>query len=64
MPEGLWQKCPECGEIIHQLTLAENLRVCPKCDYHFTIEARERITAFLDPDSFEEFDADLQPVDT
>jgi acetyl-CoA carboxylase carboxyl transferase subunit beta len=63
MPEGLWQKCPDCGEVIHQLTLAENLHVCPKCDFHFTIDASERLNFFLDPDTFEEFDADLQPTD-
>jgi len=63
MPEGLWQKCPDCGEVIHQLTLVENLRVCSKCDYHFTIEARERLDGFLDAGTFEEFDADLQPTD-
>jgi acetyl-CoA carboxylase carboxyl transferase subunit beta len=63
MPEGLWQKCPDCGEVIHQLTLVENLRVCPKCDYHFTMEAMERLQAFLDAGTFEEMDADLQPTD-
>ena len=63
MPEGLWQKCPECGEVSHQLTLAENLRICPKCDHHFTIEARERLDAFLDAGTFEEFDADMRPRD-
>jgi acetyl-CoA carboxylase carboxyl transferase subunit beta len=63
MPEGLWQKCPDCGEVIHQLTLVENLRVCPKCDYHFTLEAMDRLQAFLDADTFEEMDTDLQPTD-
>jgi len=63
MPEGQWLKCPECGEMVHQLTLAENLHVCPKCEYHFTIEARERLDGFLDAGTFEEFDADLQPTD-
>ena len=63
MPEGLWTKCPECGEVIHQLALIENLRVCPKCDHHFTIQARERLDAFLDPDGFVEFDAEMQPID-
>ena len=63
MPEGLWQKCPDCGEVVHQLTLVENLRVCPKCDYHFTNEARERLNFFLDAGTFEEFDADMQPAD-
>ena len=31
MPEGLWTKCPSCGEVVHNLALEENLRVCPKC---------------------------------
>ena len=63
MPEGLWQKCPDCGEVIHQLTLVENLRVCPKCDHHFTLEALDRLEAFLDAGTFAEMDADLQPTD-
>jgi len=56
---GLWQKCPECGEVIHNLELGKNLKVCPKCDHHFTLSAAERIHNLLDPDSFEEFDANL-----
>jgi len=63
MPSGLWEKCPSCGEVIHNLALTENLRVCPKCDHHFSIVARERLAALLDPDSFQEFDTDLWPVD-
>ena len=42
-PEGLWQKCPSCAEMIHNLELVQNFRVCPKCDYHFTQSARERL---------------------
>lgn len=63
MPEGLWQKCPECGEVIHQLELSRNLKVCPKCDHHFTLSAAERIQNLLDPDTFQEFDAELTSVD-
>jgi acetyl-CoA carboxylase carboxyl transferase subunit beta len=63
MPEGLWQKCPECGEVIHQLELSRNLKVCPKCDHHFTFAAAERIQSLLDPDTFQEFDAELASVD-
>jgi acetyl-CoA carboxylase carboxyl transferase subunit beta len=59
MPEGLWQKCPECGEVIHNLELSENLKVCPHCDHHFTLSAAERIHNLLDTDSFEEFDGNL-----
>jgi acetyl-CoA carboxylase carboxyl transferase subunit beta len=64
MPEGLWTKCPSCGEVIHNLALAENLRVCPKCEHHFTMSASERIASLLDPDTFEETNAKLTSVDT
>jgi len=63
MPEGLWVKCPSCGELIHSLDLAENLHVCPKCGYHFTIGAKARIDMLLDPETFEELDANLVSVD-
>jgi acetyl-CoA carboxylase carboxyl transferase subunit beta len=63
MPEGLWQKCPECGEVIHNLELSQNLKVCPKCDHHFTFSARERIDNLIDEGTFEEFDQNLLSVD-
>jgi len=63
MPEGLWIKCPSCGETIHTLELAKKLRVCPHCEHHFPQSARDRIEALLDPGSFEELDADLISVD-
>lgn len=62
-PEGLWQKCPGCAEMIHNLELVQNLRVCPKCDYHFKLTAKERLTFMLDEDSFEEDDAEMTSVD-
>lgn len=64
LPEGLWQKCPACGEIIHNLELQQNFRVCPKCEHHFTQGAYERIEMLLDPESFTEHDADMVSVDT
>ena len=63
MPEGLWQKCPECGEVIHNLELVQNLKVCPKCDHHFTLSAKERIANLIDPGTFAEFDANMLSVD-
>jgi acetyl-CoA carboxylase carboxyl transferase subunit beta len=63
MPEGLWLKCPDCGEVIHNLELLQNLKVCPKCDFHFTLSAQERIDNLLDPGTFVEFDADMFSVD-
>ncbi len=64
MPEGLWTKCPSCGEVIHNLALSENLHVCPKCSHHFTLGSRERIESLVDPDSFQETDASLSSVDS
>jgi acetyl-CoA carboxylase carboxyl transferase subunit beta len=63
MPEGLWQKCPECGEVVHNLELVQNLKVCPKCEHHFTLSAQERIANLIDPGSFTEFDSNMLSVD-
>jgi acetyl-CoA carboxylase carboxyl transferase subunit beta len=64
MPQGLWQKCPGCSEVVHEIELAQNQRVCPRCDYHFAQSAKERVENLLDPESFVERDADLRSVDT
>lgn len=64
MPQGLWQKCPDCGEVVHEIKLNENDRVCPRCDYHFAISAQDRIANLCDPDSFVEMDAGLTSIDT
>ena len=63
MPDGLWTKCPECGEIIYNKKLEENLKVCPGCNYHFTLGAQERIDMFLDKGSFQEYAADMESRD-
>ena len=64
IPQGLWQKCPNCSEVIHEIELAQNQRVCPRCDYHFSLSAKERIESLLDPGTFVERDANLQSLDT
>ena len=63
-PEGLWQKCPSCSEMIHNLELVQNFRVCPKCDHHMTQSAAERLEMLLDVGTFEEHDANMVSVDT
>jgi acetyl-CoA carboxylase carboxyl transferase subunit beta len=63
MPEGLWTKCPECSEMVHHLALEENLRVCPGCQYHFSMGGLERIATLVDEGSFEETDAAMSAVD-
>jgi acetyl-CoA carboxylase carboxyl transferase subunit beta len=64
IPQGLFQKCPGCAEVIHEIELVQNQRVCPRCDYHFPQSAKERIEGLVDPDTFVEMDADLKSVDT
>lgn len=61
MPDDLWTKCEECEEIIFNKKLAENLKVCPKCDYHFRLTATERISLLVDnEEDFAEYDGDLE----
>ncbi|MGI9088139.1 MAG: acetyl-CoA carboxylase, carboxyltransferase subunit beta [Chthoniobacterales bacterium] len=64
MPQGLWTKCPGCSEVVHEIELQQNQRVCPRCEYHFPQSAKERIANLLDPESFVERDADLRSIDT
>ena len=64
IPEGLFQKCPGCNEVVHEIELIENQRVCPHCDYHFAQSAKERIESLLDTGSFVEMDASLHSVDS
>ncbi len=63
IPAGLWTKCESCGQLLYNKALEENLRVCPKCDFHFPLTAPQRIALTLDEDTFEEWDADLSSVD-
>ena len=63
VPEGLWEKCDRCGAALYGPELEKNLRVCPKCNHHMSIGARERLVAFLDDVSGEEIGASLGPVD-
>lgn len=63
MPEGLWTKCKNCEEIIYSKEIERNLNVCPKCDYHFRISARERIDLVIDEGTFNETDPEMASVD-
>jgi acetyl-CoA carboxylase carboxyl transferase subunit beta len=54
--EGLWLKCEKCGQIIWKKALDENQQVCPKCEYHFRIDARARLATLFDDNQFEELD--------
>jgi acetyl-CoA carboxylase carboxyl transferase subunit beta len=60
VPDGLWIKCPKGGELIYTRELENNLWLCPKCDFHNRITARQRIDLLGDAESFEEWDAGIR----
>ena len=63
IPDGLWTKCPDCNQPIYNKALSENLWVCPKCSYHFTINAKKRIQLIVDRGSFKEIEKDMHACD-
>ncbi len=63
VPEGLWLRCPQCKATVFRKEAEARLNVCPECEYHFYLPARDRIAQLLDADSFEEWFTDLRPVD-
>jgi len=63
IPHGLWTRCSDCGQIIYNKKLNENLKVCHNCNFHFTLTAQERIELLLDKSSFHEYDALMQSLD-
>ncbi|MBI3330586.1 MAG: acetyl-CoA carboxylase carboxyl transferase subunit beta, partial [Candidatus Omnitrophica bacterium] len=63
IPTGLWTKCESCAQLIYNKALEENLRVCPKCEFHFPLAAPQRGQLLLDEATFEPWDEDLAPLD-
>ncbi|MBA2123376.1 acetyl-CoA carboxylase carboxyl transferase subunit beta [bacterium Unc6] len=63
IPKGLWTKCQNCQGMIYNKDLEDNLMVCPKCNYHYTIGARERIRYTADDGTFLEQDTDMESKD-
>jgi len=64
VPEGLWHKCPSCQAVLYYSDLEKNKSVCPKCNHHHRITARERIDQLLDGDGRFEVGAEVLPIDT
>jgi acetyl-CoA carboxylase carboxyl transferase subunit beta len=61
--QGLWEKCPRCGEIQYTVELQRNDKVCKKCGFHFRLTAVERLGLLADdPDAMERWDENLQTV--
>jgi acetyl-CoA carboxylase carboxyl transferase subunit beta len=63
LPTDVFDKCPECGEILYRARLEQNLFVCPNCAYHHRITAEDYLRVLLDDDTFEETDGDLRSAD-
>jgi len=63
IPEGLWLRCPACGQMIWRKQMEANLHVCPECTHHFRIGANERVKQLADPGSFEPMFTNLVPCD-
>jgi acetyl-CoA carboxylase carboxyl transferase subunit beta len=63
IPAGLWMRCAACGAMLFRKAMEENLHVCPECQHHFRVSARERVRQICDENSFEERYPDLESVD-
>ena len=63
IPEGLWQSCPACNNILYVPELEANLYVCTKCDHHIRLGARKRLELFLDNLGTKEISENKSPKD-
>ena len=63
VPEGLWRRCPGCQQTIFRKEAERRQGVCPECDYHWYVSACDRIAQVLDEGTFDEWDANLEPLD-
>ncbi len=63
IPEGLWIKCENCKEIVYKKEIEKNLKICPKCNYHFRISAKERLKLMVDEGSWSEIGLDISSGD-
>jgi len=59
IPAGLWAKCPECSAALYKKELTINFSVCPKCGYHHSLTAKERVDLIIDPGTFKELNPNL-----
>ncbi|AUX61539.1 acetyl-CoA carboxylase, carboxyltransferase subunit beta [Simonsiella muelleri] len=63
VPEGLWSKCPSCCATLYTTELIQNAHVCPKCQHHNAITARERLDLLLDSSNRVEIGENIKPTD-
>lgn len=64
VPEGLWSKCDRCEAVLYRTDLENNLNVCPKCNHHARLTARERLELLLDPEGRYEIGSEVHPIDS
>ena len=63
VPEGLWNKCTSCQAVLYAVELARSLQVCPKCNHHMRIGAKDRLYSFFDQDSVQWLGENITPID-
>ena len=63
VPEGVWIKCPKCDAQLYRAELERNLKVCPKCNYHMRITARNRLNYFFDEGTSQELFKNIESID-
>ncbi|EKZ9177659.1 acetyl-CoA carboxylase carboxyltransferase subunit beta [Vibrio vulnificus] len=63
VPDGVWTQCPSCEQVLYRAALTENLEVCPKCNHHMRLSARQRLERFLDKEERAELASELEPID-
>ncbi len=64
VPDGLWIKCPACGEIVYKEAVAANHEVCTRCSHHFNLPRQARIDLLSDEGSFTEWAGEIRSIDT
>ncbi|MFW5750561.1 MAG: acetyl-CoA carboxylase, carboxyltransferase subunit beta [Planctomycetota bacterium] len=63
IPDGLWIKCPSCEETVFKRLVEEQQETCPNCGHHFPMPAPRRVESLIDPDTWEELDAEIESAD-
>ncbi len=63
VPEDLWEKCPDCGQMIFHRELQNNLNVCPHCDFHMRLGPQERLELLFDDGDYQRIERPRTPHD-
>jgi acetyl-CoA carboxylase carboxyl transferase subunit beta len=62
IPNGVWIKCDSCGKTLYNKDIEDNNKVCPSCNKHNRMNARERIEFIIDTGTFRELDKNIISV--